>query len=193
MFKTKRMSKYLFVLFIIGIAADFFSKYLAKELLSPMDWFHPAYPYGGLGLFKDWYGISLSLNYVENRGTAWGLFSRYFDGLLVGRSILVLFLIIYLFFINQDKQKQIPLVLVITGALGNILDGFIYGHVIDMIHFVFWGYSFPVFNIADVCICLGAGWLMILSFIQKKSSSVPTSFIPPKKFDFPGSPPKGFK
>lgn len=193
MLRVKKISKLLFILFIGILAADFFSKYLAKELLSPIEWYHSVYPFGGIGIFKDFYGISLSLNYVENRGTAWGLLSRYYDLLLIGRSILIGFLILYLFFANQEKQRQFPLVLVISGALGNLLDCFIYGHVIDMIHFVFWGYSYPVFNIADVSICVGAGLLMILSFTNQQAASFPSSFSSSKKFDFPGSPPKGFR
>ena len=49
------------------------------------------------------------------------------------------------------------------GALCNILDYFFYGHVIDMLHFVFWGYDYPVFNVADSFICIGVFWLFFAS------------------------------
>ncbi|MBU6446833.1 MAG: signal peptidase II, partial [Verrucomicrobia bacterium] len=55
-----------------------------------------------------------------------------------------------------------PIWLVVTGAIGNVLDYCLYGHVIDFIHFTFWGYSFPIFNVADSCITIGILTLLLL-------------------------------
>jgi signal peptidase II len=65
--------------------------------------------------------------------------------------------------------KRIPIWLVLTGALGNALDYCLYGHVIDFLHFTFWGYSFPIFNIADSCIFLGV--LMLILTPQKSKEA----------------------
>lgn len=46
--------------------------------------------------------------------------------------------------------------LIMGGATGNLIDYFRFGYVIDMFHFTFWGYSFPVFNFADAAISIGA-------------------------------------
>jgi signal peptidase II len=58
--------------------------------------------------------------------------------------------------------------LVLTGALGNILDYFLYGHVVDLFRFSFRGYSFPVFNCADVWIFLGVSSLFFEKVVQKR-------------------------
>jgi signal peptidase II len=47
-----------------------------------------------------------------------------------------------------------------------VLDYLLYGHVIDFFHFVFWGYSFPIFNCADSYITLG---VLGLIFLPRKS------------------------
>jgi Lipoprotein signal peptidase len=53
--------------------------------------------------------------------------------------------------------------LIVTGAIGNAFDYWRYGHVIDFLHFTFWGSSFPVFNLADAYITLGAISLFLLT------------------------------
>jgi signal peptidase II len=58
--------------------------------------------------------------------------------------------------------------LIATGAIGNILDYFIYGHVVDVFYFVFWGYSFPVFNVADSIIFCGIVVLFLQSFLERR-------------------------
>lgn len=182
-----RKKSFFFVLLAIVIF-DFGSKILAKEFIPPMDWLHPTYPYGGIGVFEDFLGINFSLNYVENRGMAWGLFASYFDYLLLVRSLLVFALLIYAVFFNKDTKKQLPLTLIISGAIGNILDCLLFGFVIDFIHFNFWGYSFPVFNIADSSVCIGAFWLMIQMSVQKGKRPIPGAI----KLDLP-KPPGSFK
>lgn len=125
------------------------------------------YPYGGVGLFKNFLGIEFSLNHMTNFGAAWGAFGDYQLALLVFRIALIAFLIIYLFRLNKEKSWQLPLILIISGAIGNVSDYFIYGYVIDMFHFIFWGFDYPVFNIADAAICIGIGWLCFLSLFKK--------------------------
>ena len=66
--------------------------------------------------------------------------------------------------------------MVAAGALGNVLDIFLYGHVVDMFYFVFWGWSYPVFNLADASIFIGIATLAIVSlFFQKRKSPRATS------------------
>ena len=58
--------------------------------------------------------------------------------------------------------------LVIAGGVGNILDRVRLGYVVDMFHFEFWP-SYPVFNVADICIVCGAvlGVIYYLWFYEK--------------------------
>lgn len=68
-----------------------------------------------------------------------------------------------------DRWVGIALTLVIGGALGNLYDRLAYGHVIDFLQFHISHYYWPVFNIADSAICIGAAMLVIdVVFFKKK-------------------------
>ncbi len=129
-----------------------------------MSWFHTLYPYGGIGVFRDFYGISFSLNRVENTGAAWGLFSHFSGYLFFLRCAIALTLLVYLLFFNKISARVFPLLLILAGATGNIVDFLLYGYVVDLFHFNFWGYTFPVFNVADMCIFLG---VLAIFFVNK--------------------------
>jgi signal peptidase II len=125
------------------------------------------YPYGGIGIFKNLWGIEFSINHMTNKGAAWGLFGHYQLPLLIFRMGLIGGLGVYLFCFNRRFSWQIPLMLILAGAIGNVLDYFLYGHVVDMLHFVLWGYDFPVFNLADSAITIGISSLFLLSCFEK--------------------------
>lgn len=120
----------------------------------------------GICVFRNWYGIDFSLEYVMNKGAAWGVFSSMQLALLWGRCAIILILFSYLFFAKFHFLRNLALVIILSGAIGNVLDFFIYGHVVDMFYFRLWGYSFPVFNIADSSIFCG----VVLLFLAQGSS-----------------------
>lgn len=121
------------------------------------------YPYGGIGIFENFFGIEFSISHQINRGAAWGTFSEFQIYLLYLRIALILGLLVYTVGFNKKAFWNVPLALIIAGATGNVLDYFIYGYVVDMLHFVLWGYDFPVFNIADSSIFIGISWLLLLT------------------------------
>lgn len=121
----------------------------------------------GISVFRNWLGIDFSLEYVMNTGAAWGFFSSMQLGLLWGRCAIILALLAYLFFSEFSFSRSLALVSILSGAIGNVLDFFIYGHVVDMFYFRFWGYSFPVFNIADASIFCGVVLLFFAQGITK--------------------------
>lgn len=153
-------------LFILLV--DQLSKALVSHYLPVLDSFLYWYPYGGIGVFKNFGGIEFSINHMTNTGAAWGVFSHYQLPLIILRIGLILGLSIYLFYFNKHSLWQIPLMLILAGAIGNVMDFFIYGHVVDMFHFVFWGMDFPVFNVADSAISLGIGALFIFNWFMHK-------------------------
>lgn len=53
------------------------------------------------------------------------------------------------------KRNIIAFSLIYGGLLGNLIDRIIYGYVIDFIDFYIFNYNYPIFNIADACICIG--------------------------------------
>ena len=65
----------------------------------------------------------------------------------------------------RDKITFWSAMLILSGGVGNMIDRiFRGGNVIDFLHFEFWP-TFPVFNVADCAICVGAG-LIILSLFK---------------------------
>ena len=149
---------------LVLLAIDQLSKWWVFTHLPVIDSFSYWYPYGGIPVFKDLGGIEFSINYMTNTGAAWGILGNYQNALIVLRIGLIIGLICYLFLINSHPSWRFPLVLIITGALGNVIDFFLYGHVVDMLHFVLWGFDFPVFNIADSAISIGIVILFALSY-----------------------------
>jgi signal peptidase II len=99
------------------------------------------------------------LIYVRNLGAAFGLFPGG-RPVFITTSLLVLFVIAAYW--RHARPKQWPIVvalaLVSAGALGNLIDRAAFGQVTDFFNFTF--VDFPVFNVADSAIVVGAGVLM---------------------------------
>ncbi len=62
---------------------------------------------------------------------------------------------------------NLAFVLVIGGAIGNLIDRLVYGHVVDFLLFYWQGYIFPAFNLADCAITVGAV-MIVLDGLRKK-------------------------
>lgn len=162
------LKKFLCLFFLLA-GLDQLVKYFAFSYLPKEGFALPQYPWGGIAVFKNFFGIDFSLSHVENDGMAWGILSAYGKIIFWLRLVVVAVLLSYLFLFNKEKRLGLPLTLIAIGALCNICDAFIYGHVIDIFHFVFWGYSFPVFNLADCYITFGVIILLFVSLKQKKA------------------------
>lgn len=142
------------------IGADAKTKSLA--LLKLQEAISSDFPYGGKAIFHNFLtGIDFSLNLVANQGAAWGIFSNYPKLLTYAREGIVLFLLTRIVKTSIRLSKRMALSLICAGATGNIIDHYKYGYVVDMLHFSFWGYDFPVFNVADAAIFTGSLWLIL--------------------------------
>ncbi|MBL7662322.1 signal peptidase II [bacterium] len=103
----------------------------------------------------------LNLTHVRNPGAAFGVFSDYsprFRQLVLSAVLLVALSIVIKMFLQdfkQDKLGRYALVLIFSGAIGNIIDRARYGAVIDFIDVFYGDYHWPAFNVADSCIFLG--------------------------------------
>ena len=153
------------------LVVDIITKYLTHLYLPLRNWTTLWYPYGGIGVFQDIAGVEFSVIHATNKGAAWGILSDFQDYLLIFRIVLICCLIAYVLFFNKNHRWLIPLAMIIAGALGNVFDFFLYGHVVDMLHFVLWGYDFPVFNVADSAIFLGICALFIMSWLENPAPS----------------------
>lgn len=151
--------KIVSLLLLLGL--DIVSKIAAISSIPPMSW--GIYPFGGIGIFSDFLGTSFSLNLVVNTGVAFGLFPHHPHLLFAMRVAIILGLIFY----RKKIGGGFPLYLILTGAIGNAIDYVLYGHVIDFLHFTFFGHSFPVFNFADSYITIGIACLFLFQSFKK--------------------------
>ena len=63
---------------------------------------------------------------------------------------------------NRTQQRLLlALALILSGAIGNVIDRIAYGHVIDFLLFYWQNWYYPAFNVADSCITLGAILLIL--------------------------------
>ena len=107
-------------------------------------------------------------SYVENRGAAFGMLDEHRWVFMIVSTVAIIALLIYMFkFAPADKLLRIGLSLVIGGGIGNMIDRSAYGYVVDFLDFC----AFPklwmwVFNVADACVCVGAGLVMLYFIID---------------------------
>ena len=116
----------------------------------------------------------LSLTYIRNKGIAFGLFSGggSVKSVLLGIfSLAAVFIMIWLLtgFNRDDALGGVAVGLVTRGALGNLVDRFRLGEVIDFVD-AYWGqHHWPAFNVADSCITVGVILLLLkLFFLERK-------------------------
>ena len=118
-----------------------------------------------LGQSHDFLPGILDVTYVRNTGAAWGMLSDR-TWLLIGITSVVMLICLALVLKYGTKNKLLfwAMMLVLSGGLGNMIDRiFRGGSVVDFLQFDFWR-SFPVFNVADCAICIGAS-LLVLYFV----------------------------
>ena len=140
---------------VLVLVADQFTKYLVFTNLEI------AKSYDILPKFLD--GI-LGITYVHNTGGAWGMLQGY-TWLLLSITIVVMLVCIALLLKYGVRNKLLfwSIMLVLSGGVGNMIDRiFRDGKVIDFLEFRFM--RFPVFNVADCAIVVGACLLMLYFF-----------------------------
>ncbi|MGH8685491.1 MAG: signal peptidase II, partial [Nitrosospira sp.] len=92
----------------------------------------------------------------------------FFSAIAAGASALIVYLLRKH---AADRLFCIALSLILGGALGNLWDRIILGHVVDFLDFHVGGYHWPAFNVADSAIFLGAMLLILDSFRHKESDT----------------------
>jgi signal peptidase II len=106
----------------------------------------------------------LNLVLVMNRGVSFGMFSAAPDWLpclLAGFAVLISAALAFWMRRVRERLLAAGLALVIGGALGNVIDRFRFGAVVDFLDFHAAGYHWPAFNVADSAITVGVGLLLL--------------------------------
>ena len=109
----------------------------------------------------------LYLNYAENTGVAFSMFADN-RWILVGVTAVMLVIVLAFFLSGKitDKIEMFSLSLMLAGGVGNLIDRISLGYVIDYIDVRI--INFAIFNIADICICVGAFLLCVAVYLSDK-------------------------
>ena len=112
-------------------------------------------------IIKNFFAITL----VNNTGGAWSILSNMSVVLIIGTIIALVIIYKYMYSFVMNKRNTIAFGLLTGGILGNLANRILQGYVVDFLNFNFFGYDFPVFNIADICIVIGI-LLLIYAIIK---------------------------
>lgn len=145
------------IAFVAMIVADQYTKYLAILYLKDQM---------PIPVIKDIF----ELQYLENRGAAFGSMEgkQIFLQLI---TVVILAAIVYACVKIPKEKRYVPLQIIFVmlgaGAIGNFIDRIFNGYVVDFLYFKW--INFPIFNVADCYVTLGAIGLMILIlFVYKE-------------------------
>ncbi len=116
----------------------------------------------------------LALYRTYNLGVAFSFMSGIAGEFIVGMRLLIVVFVLWLWRRSPKDRTfaHLGFTLIVAGAIGNLIDGFLYGHVIDYILFYTATWSFAVFNLADSFISVGAVLVIIDEVFASKTSAV---------------------
>lgn len=146
---------WLFIVAAVIVALDQITKWLVVKYI----------PYGGMWSPWEWLSPYARIVHWSNTGVAFGMLQG-MNPLFIGLAFIVSFGIIYYYpkVEKIDWLIKLALMLELGGAVGNLIDRFNHGHVIDFISVG----NFPVWNVADACITVGVFILLIGVWQQEK-------------------------
>lgn len=141
---------------LVFIASDQFSKFLIVKNITENS---------RIVLVKDFFNIT----YVKNFGAGFSIMQnqRLF---LTAFTIIAVGVVTYLLIKSKNSEalNRVCYLLIIGGAIGNLIDRIKFGYVIDFLDFYIFGYDFPVFNIADSFITIGSILLIVSILLESK-------------------------
>jgi signal peptidase II len=144
-----------YIITIIIVALDQFTKYLAVTYLQPV------------GVYKLIPGV-FQLSYAENTGAAFSIFNKSTIFLAVVSAVLSVVLIFIMIRFPKTKQffyYNLALSFMLGGAIGNLIDRVFVGYVVDFFDFNL--INFAIFNVADSFVVIGAGMFIILLLFKR--------------------------
>lgn len=115
-----------------------------------------------------WSGV-FELHYLENYGAAFGILKnqKYFFVLVTGAVVLTcIYVLVKMPARKKYNAAHILLTLIMAGAVGNVIDRFLYGYVVDFLYITI--IDFPIFNIADIFVTVSTIVLVFLLIFYYK-------------------------
>ena len=152
--KVRKSSILLAILIIIAsLALDQTTKWAVVQAI-PL--------YGKIELIPHFF----DLTYIQNIGAGFSIMEGYGVVFFSLITLIACAIIVYYFCTTEDRRIQSALSFVFAGALGNWIDRLRFGYVRDFFSFRIFGQSFPVFNVADVCITMGFFSILLILWID---------------------------
>lgn len=115
----------------------------------------------------------LEFSYLENTGAAFSSFTGR-QAFLIGLTTVVILLLLWKYLTLPEEKRFVPMrlcmLLIISGAVGNLVDRVRNKYVVDFIYFV--PINFPKFNVADIYITVGVALLAILLFFYYEDAEL---------------------
>ena len=111
-----------------------------------------------------------NFHYTQNTGAGFSILAGKTWLLILISVVMIIAIILYDFFAKRTNTLyNISFALILTGAIGNLVDRIFLGYVRDFIQFDFWQ-NFPIFNVADICLTFGVIFFIIfILFLNKES------------------------
>lgn len=144
------------LLFILLLFLDQLTKYIVYTKMNLYD------------SIKLWDGV-FHFTYIQNKGAAWGMFEeKQIIFVIFAIIVLVLGIIFYIRCVNRNIFKDIRFltILILAGAIGNMIDRIRFHYVVDFLYFKL--IDFPVFNVADCYVTIGFFTLIYLVLFKYK-------------------------
>lgn len=135
------MKKKVYILSIIFLLIDIFTKQLVKNTLNLYD---------SIPIIPNFFSIT----YVINDGAAFSILKGELWLFIILGFVLLFFIFYYLQKEKLNIYKTIYYSFLIAGVLGNLLDRMIYKGVVDFLDFTIFSYNAPIFNLADTFIVI---------------------------------------
>ena len=149
---------FIFLIFLLDRISKIYVINLDKKLL-------------GSEIFSSKY---LNISLIWNEGIAFGLLSFDQENLynLLTLLIILIILIIFRMILKSSGLKKIALMMILGGALGNVIDRILYKAVPDFIDFHVGNFHWFIFNVSDIFISLGVLFLIIFEIIDNQKNKI---------------------
>lgn len=148
---------YLFVIAFL-VAADQFSKQVIVTYIDLYD-------------LKEIVPDFFYITNVRNNGAAWSMLEgKQLLFIIITIAAIICFSYLLLKKNNITKLEKISYLLIIGGAIGNLIDRVFNSYVVDFLDFYIFGYDFPVFNLADCFLTVGVILYVISAILETKNA-----------------------
>lgn len=152
--------RYLAILSIGLLMIDLYTKNLTEQFLK---------------LGESWTVIPgfFDIHYARNTGGAWSMFDGgWMRPVFLLISVAVSVYVIYTFIKEDHPLILLSVTFIFAGNLGNFYDRLKFQYVRDMLSFNIFGYDYPIFNFADICLVVGFGILFLHIYLEERKESI---------------------